>query len=175
MSKDEINIKLIDTYGLDISGQPRYRVVWSNDETEVRVGTFNEFYGDIFVRTTSGAKQVPKYNYLDNRWILEVLIPTNNPELLTKMSYEPLYVFENRKREYLPLNWDAITAVINTIQNRERKPAKTEKQEWDDETADFEREKKRNLDYLNAIGRTNLQQKFQDGTAVVNPLEKKNE
>lgn len=175
MSKDEINTKLIDRYGLDLSGQPKYRVVWSNDETEVRVGEFSEYYGDIFLRKITGAREVPKYTYIVDRWVLEVLVPTLNPELLTKLSYEPLFVLQDKAGDFLPLEWRPLEIIINALENRVRKPPRSEKQDDYDEKADFEAEKQRNLDYLNAVGRTDIQQKFANRTAVVNAWEKKNE
>lgn len=76
-----------------VDGNPIYRLVWSNDMTEKRFGEFSDFYNDVFLRTVTETREVPKYSYIDDRWILEMLI--------LGTGYEPLFTFESAKGEFL--------------------------------------------------------------------------
>jgi len=167
MNLTELNSKIADVFGKNVAGLPKYRVVWSSDEKEKRFGTFNEYYGDIFLRSHTGVKGVPKYDWLPDRWVLEKLTPVSNPELLVKVSYEPVFVLQSAKGEFLPLNYDVIVIVINALENPIRRPARTEKSDWSDEQLEFEAEKAKFRAILDAAGRSELQQKFQMKEAVV--------
>ena len=66
-----LNNWLRESYGRTVTGKTKFRIVWSEDITEHRKGQFNEFYGKIFLRTIIGIRELPKYNYIHNRYILE--------------------------------------------------------------------------------------------------------
>ena len=117
MTQKGINKSLARDYGRALSGNPTFRVSWSDKETEIRKGTFNEFYGSIFIRTYVGVRRVPKYSYIKSRWILERWIPGesfHSDVLLENKvgSYEPLYVFTDADDGYLPLNYEVLQFVI---------------------------------------------------------------
>jgi len=106
---DEINKKLKERYGQTLDGKAHFRLVWSNDIYEIRVGLFNDFYGSILIRSFKGAREARKYNYIHNRWILEMwhlIEPTL--ELPNPDGYEALYVFEDKNNSPLPVNWRVV-------------------------------------------------------------------
>lgn len=90
-------------------GLPAYRIVWSDSQQEMRRGTFREFVGNIFIRETVGIREVPKYSYIKERWILERWAPPDvafTPEIPGTQfgSFEPIYVFQDKNGNYLPPN-----------------------------------------------------------------------
>lgn len=109
-----INQKLLLFYGKEIDGRARYRVSWTTNETEKRVGEFNEFYGHIFLRTTIGMQWVPKYPYDKDRWVIEALRYIKNTEIIAELpgSYEPIFILKDKFGNYLPLNWKVVDNVV---------------------------------------------------------------
>jgi|SRR5882672_554335 len=120
---ESINASLVDYYGVDtITGDPIWRVVWSEDQFEHRLGTYDDFVPntEIYLRTVTEVRYVPKYRqWIKQKFVLErlVVIPESNiPELpATKVSYEPIYVFETGSGKYLPPNLQAAKFVVDTI------------------------------------------------------------
>lgn len=120
---DVMNNQLKDLFGLDtVTGLPIFRIVWSEDETEVRHGTFTDFVPgtDIFLRTVTETRTVPKYRqWVQAKHILErlVVVPEVNRADLpnNKVSYEPLWVFEDKNGNYLPPRLDACKFIIDTV------------------------------------------------------------
>ncbi len=110
-----INERLKLYYGTELDGRPRYRVLWSTNKTEKRVGEFNEFYGPIFLRTVVGMKDCLRYPYDQDRWVIEKLFYINNPELVSEKpgSYEPVYILKDKNGDYLPLNWKVVQTVVD--------------------------------------------------------------
>jgi hypothetical protein len=99
-------------------GQPWYRLVWSDNELEIRHGTFNEFTtSGLFLRTVVDTRETPKYSYIKSRWILEKWIPPDKsytPELPNSRngSFEPLFVFEDRFGHPLEITYKALEFII---------------------------------------------------------------
>ena len=93
----EINEKLKRHFGIDTeSGQPIWRVSWSNDQYEKRLTEYtNEGLKLLFPEV----RELPKYQWCRDRWIIErlVLIPdVHLSELPTqRKSYECMQYFEN--------------------------------------------------------------------------------
>lgn len=119
---ETINRQLSDQYGIDtLSGQAIWRVVWSEDQFEHRYGTYDDYTpSGLYIRTATEVRYVPKYRqWIKEKYVLErlVLIPEINAGDLpaTKMSYEPLYVFETNSGKYLPPRLDAAQFIINTV------------------------------------------------------------
>lgn len=113
-----INRRLSDNFGLDSdTGRPMWLISWSNDQYEKRMMTHTPeglslLHPQLF--------EVPKYQWIRNRWILErlVLIPDIHiAELPTqKQSYECMYVFENpHTKDALPPKYEACKFVIDTV------------------------------------------------------------
>lgn len=119
---DTINRQLIDLYGIDtITGQPMWRVVWSEDQFEHRHGTYDDYSpAGLYLRTVTEVRYVPKYRqWIKEKYVLErlVVIPeTNQGDLpAAKLSYEPMYPFETNSGKYLPPRIDACQFIIDTI------------------------------------------------------------
>lgn len=113
-----INQRLIDYFGVFENGQPNFKVVWSDDEVEKR-WVYESAQG--FQLLTPVLDIVRKYSYIRNRFILERLIPVPDSEkieLTSKLSYEPLWVFEDRLGNALPPVWEAINILIRTLQDQ---------------------------------------------------------
>jgi len=120
---DRINETLADRYGRNYREEALFRVVWSDDQTESRLGTFEDFYhGVVYLRTVTEVREVLKYSYLPARWILERWIPgeflkdTHNEVPSTyNGSYEPLYVFQDAQGNALPLYEEATHALVQSL------------------------------------------------------------
>jgi hypothetical protein len=124
-SLDIINQRLEDTYGR-FSDKPLYRIVWSEDQFENRFGDYED-YDDrgYFIRRVSEVRLVPKYRqWIQKRHVLERLteVPEiNRGEIFTKISYEPIWVFEHAQTgEGLPPSWGAARFVIEQINEQMR-------------------------------------------------------
>lgn len=121
-SIESINNQLINLFGIDtITGAPMWRVVWSEDQFEKRLGTYDDYTtGGIYIRTVTEVREAPKYRqWIQNKYVLErlTLIPLINQDELptSKLSYEPIYVFEDRHGNYLPPKVEAAKFVIDTV------------------------------------------------------------
>ena len=121
-SVKSINIQLIDLFGLDtITGQQIFRVVWSDNQFEKRLGEYEDFTpSGIYLRTVKEVREVPKYKqWVHQKYVLEqlVIIPEMNQDELpvSKTSYEPLYVFQTNSGEYLPPKIEAAKFIIDTV------------------------------------------------------------
>ena len=115
-----INDRLRLYYGCELDGRERYRVIWTTNKTEKRIGEFNEFYGQIFLRTVVGIKECLRYPYDQDRWVIEKLFYINNPEILSDKpgSYEPVHILKDRNGEYLPLNWKVVQTIVDFAESR---------------------------------------------------------
>src|SRR5208337_861854 len=134
----ELNNWLRESYGKTVTGKVRFRIIWSEDIFENRKGTFNEFYGKIFLRTVTGVRQVKKYNYISDRFILEGWVDTNmsfNEEVpeASHGDFTPIYVFEDSNGNPLPVTRKAVAFMIAKIQGHIRE---------DDEISFKEKEQK---------------------------------
>jgi len=119
---DSINKQLKELFGIDtISTMPIWRVVFSEDQFELRLGTYDDITpAGLFLRTVTEVRKVPKYKqWIHRKYLLErlVVVPTHNKEELpdAKMSYEPIWVFEDKYGRYLPPRLDAAKFIIDTI------------------------------------------------------------
>ena len=122
----DLNKFLRETYGKTLSGKTIFRLVWSEDVTEIRKGEFNEFYGKIFLRTVVGARELKKYNYISNRFILEAWINSDlssNGEVPNAVNgdYVPVWVFEDAENKPLPVNQKVLSFIIAAVRGQVRK------------------------------------------------------
>jgi len=115
---DSLNRQLVDLYGIDtITGQPIWRIVWSEDQFEKRLMDTTD---SGLILLVPEVRLVPKYRqWVHQKYVLErlVIIPEINiPELpATKVSYEPLFVFMDKNDNYLPPILDVAKIVIDTV------------------------------------------------------------
>lgn len=121
-SVDSINNQLIDQFGIDtVTGLPIWRIVFSEDQFEKRLGTYDDYTPTgIYLRTVTEVREVPKYRqWIHEKYVLErlVIVPgLNADELPTqKLSYEPIFVFQTGSGKYLPPKFEAAKLVIDTV------------------------------------------------------------
>lgn len=119
---DSINRQLVDLFGIDTAtGLSMWKIVWSEDQFEHRLGTYEDFTeSGLWIRTVTEVRWVPKYRqWIRNKYVIErlVIIPeVNEGELpANKLSYEPIYVFETNSGQYLPPRVDAAKFVIDSV------------------------------------------------------------
>lgn len=119
---ESLNRQLVDLFGIDtITGQPIWRIVWSEDQYEHRHGTYDDYSpGGIYLRTVTEVRYVAKYSqWIQNKYVLErlVVIPESSSGDLpaTKLSYEPIYPFQTNSGQYLPPRLDAAQFVVETV------------------------------------------------------------
>jgi hypothetical protein len=116
-----INDLLKSHYGVDtVSGDSIWRVVWSEDQYEKRFGTYDDITpSGVYIRTVTEFRLVPKYKqWIHEKFVLERLVlvqAQNEHELTTKVSYEPIYVFEDANNNYLPPKFIAAKWVVDCI------------------------------------------------------------
>jgi len=117
MTKESAN-KLLSSYGSNPYGKSIFRIVWSDDEYEVRKGTFEEHVGKIYLRTMVAIERVKKYPYLKGMWIFEKWF---RPEGISDLpdnvngSYECIYIFQDKNGSYLPLDVEIAQFIANAI------------------------------------------------------------
>ena len=116
-SIETLNTRLVDFFGTDsTTGQAMFRIVWANDELEKRLVKESEFGIQYLFPEV---KEVKKYPYLKDLYILEQLVEVPEPnahELPTqKVSYEPLWAYCNDRREPRPPTWPATKLVIDVM------------------------------------------------------------
>jgi hypothetical protein len=120
---ETINSQLIDSYGVDtVTGQAMWRIAWSEDQFEHRHDTYTDYVPgtDIFLRTVTETRYVPKYSqWIKEKYVLErlVLIPEINLGDLpaSKMSYEPMYPFQTDSGAYAPPSILACRFIIDGV------------------------------------------------------------
>ncbi len=116
-----LNGRLKDLYGKTSGGdQALWRIVWSEDQFEIRFGDYEDRTTEgLLIRQVSEYRKVPKYRqWIHAKYVLERLIvvpETNTTELTTKLSYEPIYVFEDGEGNPLLPIWNAIEFVIKQV------------------------------------------------------------
>lgn len=115
---EDINQRLVDWFSVDIvTGRPIWRVVYSEDQFEKRLTSYTD-EGLALLRPE--VRELPKYKqWIQNKYVLErlTIIPEiNSDELPTqKLSYEPMYVFENGKGEALPPKSIVAKFIIDSV------------------------------------------------------------
>jgi hypothetical protein len=112
---DEINKLLLDNFG-KFNDQPRFRVVWANDQFEKRMV---EYTPEGLELPEPKILEVPKYITAWHRdtYILEMLMPVGTlTDLVTSVSYEPVWTFRSQTTgEVLPPLYGACKMVAETI------------------------------------------------------------
>lgn len=128
----QLNKWLKEVYGMTPNNLPLFRLSFSETEKEMRIGTFREYSGDLFVREIIGAHKVPKYPWINSRWILEMWCP---PEIALKKelpesyqgTYEPIFVFEDKNGQPLPITQKVLEVIVyGTNRGPKNTPVKTD-------------------------------------------------
>lgn len=121
---DYINKKLERHFGVDISGKPYFRVVFSEDQFEKRLGDYEDFdENGNFLRRVREVREAPKYRqWIREKYVLEGLtvVPLQNMEELPTqvLSYEPLWVFEDRIGNPLPPLYRACEFILHRVRSQ---------------------------------------------------------
>lgn len=104
-SIEVLNERLINVYGRYLDYQPLFRLVYSEDIKTIR----DNAHG--------WPEELPKYPWLTNKYILEGLKETGsliNGKIEQVIDYEPMWVFEDRHGNALPLDWEMIEAIMES-------------------------------------------------------------
>lgn len=98
-----------------IENRPEYRLVWANDQLEKRWVTHTD---EGFELIHPEVREVKKYqNDSVDRFVLERLTPiTGETDLVDRLSYEPVWTFQDRHGNYLPPRFDACKIIIEQIE-----------------------------------------------------------
>jgi len=114
---ETLNKRLIEHFGTDVVlGLPIFRIVWANEQTEIRLVDITDSGIQLLEATIM---EVKKYPYLKDLYVLErlVLIPDiDQPSLpASKLSYEPIWAY--RGPDGLPIApiWNATKFIIDTL------------------------------------------------------------
>ena len=170
-SVDTLNTRLTTLYGRSPDGRPIYRLVYSTTQLEKRWGEFEDYYGKIFLRRFSGVREVPKYPYCKDRWVLEVLLPVYNPEIYQSDlygSYEPLWVFQDKNGNFLQPIWKAVELII--VWNHNKPEKKNDVQIESEHQAQLEREEAEEFEKIdNQV--PYIADKLHEGEAITVPKE----
>jgi len=113
-SIESINKKLLDEFGTEFGDAPRFRIVFSEDQYEKR---FTDRTDEGFELLQPEVRLLPKYKqYIREKYILERLIPVvGETDLITKVSYEPAWVFQDKHGNYLPPFFEGCRHVIESM------------------------------------------------------------
>lgn len=113
---ESINHNLLRDFGRFEDGRPNFRVVWSEDARETRRLDYTD---EGFQLLHPEVREVRKYQHISERYVLEMLMPVvGESDLVTPTSYEPIWTFEDRFRNYLPPRFDACQVVIEVVRGR---------------------------------------------------------
>ena len=150
---DSINKRLNDEYRV-LDGRPIYRIVWSDEQLEMRKGTFTDWYGHILIRQEHNiVRQVKKYWYYEKPcWVLEKLVWIHQNQALKEQieelvesrngTYEPVYSFyRHSTKQALPVAWRVVDFIVDKLHNPTRADLKKQEAiEEEQEVAYFEEE-----------------------------------
>lgn len=117
---ENINLRLSQVYGRESNNQPKFRVVWSEDQFEKR---WTQHTPEGFELLYPEVRELPKYRqYIQAKYILERLcIVPPGADLVDKTSYEPIWTFQDKNKNYLPPRYDVCEFIIETMYNAMRK------------------------------------------------------
>lgn len=108
-----INRKLFEYFGPapNSDNVALFRIVWPEGLIEKRFGVFEKHCNGIFMGEETGVREVRKYSWVKERWILEVYKASNilsSDIIKSGDGYEPIWIFRDKEGNYQPLWWPAI-------------------------------------------------------------------
>jgi len=117
---EAFNQRLIELYGRMDTNLPYFRLVWSDDVYEKRWMTHTD---EGFQLLFPEVREVPKYKgWKSNRYVLEGLQEVQGEtDIPAKISYEPIWTFQDRNGEYLIPIWPAIQLILETLKENVEK------------------------------------------------------
>lgn len=125
-SIERINYLLERDYGKLSEGFPFFRVVWSELQFEKRLITNTD---SGFELVQPKIREVPKYRqWIQKKYILEALkmVPIQNENELptSNITYEPLWVFQDKEGKYLPPLFRVCVFVLEQLRENENSNGK---------------------------------------------------
>jgi hypothetical protein len=113
----DISNLLKEHFGVADSGEPIFRIVWSEDQYEKRLSKYS--LGGIELLQPE-VQLRPKYKqWIHKKYVLErlVSVPAESVEQMAgaKTSYEPLHVFENKHGQPLPPKFEIAKFLIENM------------------------------------------------------------
>ena len=168
-----LNKELRDLFGIDtVTGDPIWRVVWSEDQYEKRLVKFSDG-GIEYIHPVIEKRK--KYTYIKDRFILEqlVLVPELQQAELAgkKISYECLWTFEDNKGNPLPPKLEACQLIINTV-NAVKGKSSLAKYVDNSEEPDVKKARLKKIHEELFGNETNVGDALAYKTGVVNPYQK---
>lgn len=163
-----INDRLRETYGLLVdTGKQKVRVVHSDDQFEKRFGTFLLSANGMFLREETGIREVQKYDWMINQYVVEGLVPNIYPDVYEgDYTYCCLFAFPPG----LPVNEEAVTVVVKAFLKMfdvdKYDIPQTQVQAEDAHKLELQ---KQSADILNRLDNTALQSALHDGAATSIP------
>lgn len=120
----EINRRLEDKYG-KMDNLSYFRVIWSEDQLEKR---WTEYTDEGWKLLYPEVRELPKYKqWVQNKYILEGLtaVPSiTENDLVSPISYEPIWVFEDKHGNYLDPKWSAIYWILESLKSNQESQGK---------------------------------------------------
>lgn len=112
-----VNKRLLQDYGrFSTTDKPMWRVIWSEDQMEKRWVTHTK---DGFAYLEPEVQLVPKYRqYIQDKYVLERIVALPEfieNDLVEQVSYEPVWVFEDKHGNALPPIWPAVRLVVEQV------------------------------------------------------------
>jgi hypothetical protein len=158
MNTETVESKAINDYlgtleKVPLRDDPLFRLVWSDEQFELRTFIKQLYMGNRCVGEVESTENTPKYPWIEGRWVFEmwfgpdVVLHDELPES-DKGSYEPLYVFEGKDKQPLPLNLTVIEFIISRIRKPKSSPSLIKSIIQDDKEARALRQRKLDEDYL---------------------------
>lgn len=99
-----INKRLENIYGKDDLGDPKFRIVFSDDLFEKR---------EVNVVGDLGIHLARKYSYIKSKWVFEVKAFNEQD------NYECFFVFSDKKGKALPVQWKVVELLVTMWMHRE--------------------------------------------------------
>ena len=111
-----LNERLKNRYGVYLDGQSLFRIVFSDDQFEKRLIDCTKEGLQLLLPKV---EERPKYRqYIQHKYLIERLLEVPDfveTDLVSKLTYEPIWVFEDSKGNPLPPKWEVCEIVIDQI------------------------------------------------------------
>ena len=158
-----------------LTDKPMFKLVWSEDEYELRTGDYaiRDPKTTAIIAYAKKTDIVRKYGAIIERWILEQWYPPEVcqdpelPEACHDGSYEPIFVFEDKFRRPLQLNKLVVEIILSRLGAPSRSEAAIRSELRAELDAQDDKIAKMDWDILSDEGP--LVSQFHDGTAILNP------
>lgn len=167
-----INKRLLTHYGRGDNGEPRLRVVYSDDQFEKQLTKYTAEGLELPYKIV---REVPKYRqWIQHKYILEQLtaVPESTGDAIAagqKLSYEVLWVFQDPQGNALPPKWEVIEIVMDSVRKALSEADRTAKYpmpEKDYNTTEALLEKEKNMMEVLFGNETDLGVSLAHGNAV---------